>query len=182
MGERHKRNSTRDRDMKVLTQWKGRKSKLILPCCTLLALHRGRERERERDKQVCCTTLSLHPPLLLSVGGALLLRDSWKQPVASSSLREKQNLSAARSLFLLHRLFSSSAPTLLLGASGSQDDAGGVHHGGIWCSCSRPSGWGGYSGLLGCPLQTSPNSKTGGRSVLQSLCCFFLSLNGDIPN
>ena len=63
----------RQREMEILTQWKGRKSKLILLLChTLLALQRG----GERDKQVCCTALSLPAPLLLSVGGAQLLRDS----------------------------------------------------------------------------------------------------------
>lgn len=30
----------------------------------------------ERNKQVCCTALSLPPPLLFSLGGARLLRDS----------------------------------------------------------------------------------------------------------
>uniref|UniRef100_A0A3Q4GCZ6 Rab-GAP TBC domain-containing protein n=1 Tax=Neolamprologus brichardi TaxID=32507 RepID=A0A3Q4GCZ6_NEOBR len=49
----------------------------------------------ERNKQVCCTALSLPPPLLLSLGGARLLRDSPPPHC------QEQNLSAA--------LFSSSS-------------------------------------------------------------------------
>lgn len=108
----------------------------------------------ERNKQVCCTALSLPPPLLLSLGGARLLRDSPPPHC------QEQNLSAA--------LFSSSS---LPGASGSQDDAGGVYHGGVRCSRSRPTGRGGRLGVLGCPFQTSPSSQTSGRSVLMS-CSF----------
>lgn len=76
-------------------------------------------------------------------------------------------------------------PVLLLaaGSKTSQDDAGGVHHGGIRCSCSRPTGRGGHVGLLGRPLETSQNSQTGGRfrlplpfiSLAEWLSFFFVS-------
>lgn len=74
-----------------------RKSALIVLFHTLLAL----QREREGDKQVCCTALSLSPLSLLSVGGAWLM--TCKLPATSFTLREKQNLSAA--------LYSSSLST-----------------------------------------------------------------------
>lgn len=71
--------------------------------------------------------------------------------------------------------------SLLLWGQRSQYDAGGVHHGGVRCSCSRPTSRGGHLGLLGRPLQTSQKSQTGGRSVISSLE-FFLSLTGLISS
>lgn len=142
--------------------------------------HTSSVTERERNKQVCCAAFPLPRPLLLllSVGGAWLMKDSYMQPVAFT-LTEQENLSAALISFSPTATFPPPSPPprffflhpLLLLAAGSkrsQNDAGGVDHGGVWCSCSRPTGGGGHLGLLGCPFQTSSNSQTGGRSVLGS--------------
>lgn len=90
----------RVREGEVLTQWKGRKSKLILLCHTRLALQRG----RERNKQVCCTAShSPAPPPLSGRGPApegLLKAASC----LLHSQRETKPVSCTPLLFLLHLL------------------------------------------------------------------------------
>lgn len=139
------------------------RGRLFVLCHTLLAFHGGTNR---------CVVL----PLLLTpppaVGGAKLTRDSCKQPVTSFTFREEPDLSAA----LLSFSTSTTPPPRPLSSSSppschrSQNDAGGVYHGGVRCPRSRPTRGGGHLGTLGRPLPTSPHSQTGGRSVLLTGC------------
>lgn len=55
----------------------------------------------ERNKQVCCTALSLPPPLLLSLGGARLLRDSKAAARLLRSLPGTKPVGCTLPLFLL---------------------------------------------------------------------------------
>ncbi|KAI9517458.1 hypothetical protein NQZ68_004675 [Dissostichus eleginoides] len=71
------------------------------------------EREREEQTGVLYYTLA-PPPLLLSVGGAWLLRDSRKQPFVSSTLREKLNLSAALLYFYFSDISLPPPPSFVL--------------------------------------------------------------------
>lgn len=134
---------------------------------------------------MCCAAL-LPPAPPPAVGGAKLTRDSCEQPVTSFTLREEPDLSAAL-LSLSTSTTTPPPPPRPLSSSSppscrrSQNDAGGVYHGGIRCPRSRPTGGGGHLGALDRPLPTSPNSQTGGRSVSLTGCFWFCVLVGLVP-
>ena len=125
----------------------------LILCHTLLPFHGGTSR---------CVVLPTFLPLLplssgqgqaheglLRAAGYLLHFHRGAEPVSCTPL-----------IFHLHH-------------SSTQNDAGGVYHGGVRCPRSWPSGGGGHLGMLGRPLPTSPNSQTGGRSVSVTGCFWF---------